>query len=385
MRRKRQHRGNVCVYYDKKTKRHRVQVTRSDRSRVTHSCATEAQAKSIAAEAREQLQNECQTIGQAIEMYLDELRDRGVTHEYIVSVRCHLYLMFPDRDNQHITQLRPNVCKRMYRDVRNLGKSVDYHRNCLITSRSMAKWLVEEGVIESNPFAEIEGKGKRKKGKTQLTMDESRRFLNACVTYEHPILRADGRNRMRTPKLDPQIGVTAAMTCLLLGLRCSEIARLSPRSIDEGGTILRVEQTKTEAGKRKLQIPEILQSRMPALVAADITRNHISNWVHKMCRIAGVTEVGPHALRGTHASLATDAGATGPLVSAALGHASQSVTKGHYTDANATAQAAQRSALSRLNWEAKLKGTSQGTSCLIEKEKPQGGSPEVSKNTSLLN
>lgn len=311
-------------------------------------------------------------------MYLDELRDREVTHEYIVSVSCHLRLMFPDRDNQHVTQLHPDVCKRLYRDLRKLGKSVDYQRNCLITSRSMCKWLKEEGVIESNPFASIEGKGKRKKGKTQLTMDESKRFLDACVDYEHPTLRADGRNRMRTPKLDPQIGVTAAMTCLLLGLRCSEIARLTPRSIDEGGTVLRVEQTKTEAGKRKLKIPEVLQSRMPALVAADITRNHISNWVHKMCRIADVTEVGPHALRGTHASLATEVGATGPQITAALGHGSQTVTKGHYTDANATAQAAQRSALSRLNWEGKLKGTSQGTSCLLEKEKPQGCSPEVS-------
>ena len=72
-------------------------------------------------------------------------------------------------------------------------------------------------------------------------------------------------------------------------------------------------------------------------------------------------------------------------MSVALGHASQSVIKGHYTDANATAQAEQRSALGRLNWEAKLKGTLEGTSCLLEKEKPTGCDPEVSKNDKLLN
>ena len=62
-------------------------------------------------------------------------------------------------------------------------------------------------------------------------------------------------------------------------------------------------------------------------------------WPQNGCKIAGITDVGPHALRGTHASLATRAGATGQLVAGSSGHASTEVTNRHYTRADATADA----------------------------------------------
>lgn len=151
--------------------------------------------------------------------------------------------------------------------------------------------------MDENPFEEIEGVGKRKKGKTQLTIDEARVLLATC-------LAADG------------IGATAALCCLLLAMRAGEIVGLSPRSIDDGGRILRIDVAKTDAGIRLIEIPEVLRDRLPALAAASFDRHWGNRNVHRLCKKAGVTNVGPHALRGTHASLATQAA---------------SVTHRHYT------------------------------------------------------
>jgi hypothetical protein len=52
--------------------------------------------------------------------------------------------------------------------------------------------------------------------------------------------------------------------------------------------------------------------------------------------------VGPHGLRGTHATLAVEAGVTGDVVAAALGHESFAVTAGHYASAESVTSARTR-------------------------------------------
>jgi integrase len=276
--------------------------------------------------------NEVQTVGEAVQAYLDELKSRGTTKAHQVSVAARLKLMMPNQDEQLLTELHPIVCQRLYDEARNKGKSVDYHRNALLTARSMCTWLVETGALTNNPFAGIKGVGKRKRGKVQLTIDESRKFVDTC-------LAEDSTN------------ATAALCCLLLAMRAGEICGLTPRAIDDGGRILRVERstTKTEAGERLIEVPDVLRSRMPALAAAEMTRHRINHHVRRLCRLAGVTEVGPHALRGTHASLATRAGATSQLVASTLGHAKTSVTEAHYTERGATEAQAGAVALKVLN------------------------------------
>jgi integrase len=58
--------------------------------------------------------------------------------------------------------------------------------------------------------------------------------------------------------------------------------------------------------------------------------------------------VTPHGLRGTHATLATSAGASGELVAATLGHASSKVTEKHYIAPGTAEQAKQRRVLKVL-------------------------------------
>ena len=262
-------------------------------------------------------------------MYLNELEERGTKTSHRVSVKARLRLIFPNQETQLLTELHPIVCQRLYDEARSKGKSVDYHRNALLTARSMCTWLVDSHVLPSNPFAGIKGVGKRKRGKRQLTIDEARKFVDVCLAED-------------------STHATAALCCLLLAMRAGEIAGLSPRSIDDGGRILRVEDAKTEAGNRLIEVPEVMRDRLPALAAATFTRHMVNHHVRRLCRAAGVEVVGPHALRGTHASLATRAGASSQLVADSLGHASTDVTQQHYTDRGATEQAAGRTALTVL-------------------------------------
>ena len=59
-------------------------------------------------------------------------------------------------------------------------------------------------------------------------------------------------------------------------------------------------------------------------------------WVYlrTLCADAGVPVVCPHSLRGLHATLALEAGATPESVARALGHGSFSMTKKHYATAD---------------------------------------------------
>ena len=65
-------------------------------------------------------------------------------------------------------------------------------------------------------------------------------------------------------------------------------------------------------------------------------RTWLREAVKRVCKEAKVPRVCPQGLRGTHATLAREAGATGHLVAKQLGHGSERVTEEHYIEAGAT-------------------------------------------------
>jgi len=104
--------------------------------------------------------------------------------------------------------------------------------------------------------------------------------------------------------------------------------------------VLVIPRAKTRAGVRRLRIPDIPQPLLGAL-ASDKEPNDAlfgptaHRWwlrlaVRRICGIAKTPVVSPHGLRGTHATLAVQAGVTGDAVAAALGHESFAVTTPHY-------------------------------------------------------
>jgi integrase len=90
---------------------------------------------------------------------------------------------------------------------------------------------------------------------------------------------------------------------------------------------------------RKLAVPEVLRGFLLALADGKQPEKrlfglHWRDWprknVKRICGLAGVAKVTAHGMRGTHATLAVDAGATGRVVAGALGHGSETVTFGSY-------------------------------------------------------
>jgi integrase len=61
--------------------------------------------------------------------------------------------------------------------------------------------------------------------------------------------------------------------------------------------------------------------------------------VRRLCKQAGVPTVSPHGLRGTHGRLAVEAGISGDVVAASLGHENFNVTTEHYAGRDAVAGA----------------------------------------------
>jgi integrase len=186
--------------------------------------------------------------------------------------------------------------------------------------------------------------GRRKRGKEQLRIDEARTFLATCEAC------ASGGDE----------GAIAAMTALLLGLRASEVSERVVRDLDDDGRILWVPFSKTEAGKRTLEVPANLRPHLKRLTKGkapadrlftEKDRDWVRYHVQRMCGLAKVPVVTTHSLRGLHATLAIKHGSTGHVVASALGHTSfDGMTKRHYVQPGTTEDATSQRVQSMLDY-----------------------------------
>lgn len=201
------------------------------------------------------------------------------------------------------------------------------HHEQLLLVRRFWDWGIEQGYCRDNPWKSVRKIGRKPKGKPQLRIDEARR------------LEAVAMERAKA-------GDAAALGVLLmiyLGLRQGEVAVRVARDVDDEGRVLWIPSGKTINARRRLKVPEHLQPLVVALARPqrpdglifypeDIVFHHsyYVNYVRRLCRTAGVPEVVPHSLRGLHATLALDGGATADAVAKALGHGSFAITRQHY-------------------------------------------------------
>ena len=220
--------------------------------------------------------------------------------------------------------------------------AVDTHRNGLAVCKAFGRWCAKRGWLPADPFAAVKGRGRRRKGKQQLRIEESRKVIDVCV-----------------PRLSHDDGAVCTLAYLLLSTRNAEVVCGHVRDVDDDGRMFWVPDSKTEAGRRQIEVPAVLRpgllrlaaGRKPdePLFAHAATRARPQDWareqVWRICKLAGVPQVGPHGLRGTHATIADHAGATAELVAATLGHASTAITTGGaYIDKREAEAAARRRA-----------------------------------------
>lgn len=295
------------------------------------------------------------TVGEAIEAFLTERMAAGDWRPVSErSARFKLFSFFAQVADTDIGQITPRRAAALYKAATDVvtrhGRpaSVTTHRAQLRDARRLFRWAVRKGLVASNPFAEVEGIGRKNVGKRQLRLDEARAFANTAL-------------RMWTEQRDPL--ALAAACALFMGLRASEVIHRNVRDLDAGGTLLVIESGKTKNATRSPKVPAVLRpllldlarGREPDELLFPGTRGQrrlvpaLYKKVHQICRLAGVPIVCTHALRGCNATFAIEAGATCEAVARSLGHGSFEVTKRHYAKADAIGNAQSAALASALN------------------------------------
>lgn len=282
---------------------------------------------------------EGRTIGDAIAEYLTSLERKGNKPGSIKTARYRLDAILDS--SRALVDLTPTRAQGYYDELVDEGGAVDTQRGCLVAAKAFGRFCERQGWLRVSPFADVEPVGRKSRGKEQLRIDEGRAYTARCCAewVEHGDRSA-----------------IAALLPLLLNLRASEVSQLVARDVDDGGRLLWVGEAdvKTEAGRRRVRVPALLQPALLALAAAPATdAGHLfatergeaadRHWVSWHCRrlmkLAKVKLVTTHGLRGTHATFATVEGDTGDSVARSMGHTDPGMTKRHYIDREAAADA----------------------------------------------
>ena len=289
---------------------------------------------SAKAEARD---GRTMAIGDALERYERYmLVDKGNGEGSVTTTITRLSRFLQVHEGMTLTSITEQRARELY-DERRPHVAVDTHRNELGQVKTFFRWCIERGWIARSPFEAVRGIGKRKRGKEQLRVEETRKVVDLALVQARQTL-AQCPRRIDRYRRESALGVLVA---LYLAFRSSEVTDIVRRDVDDRGRLLWVPDAKTENGRRTLTVPEVLVPLLWQRAQECGNRPdsrlfpHNRGWllynVKRLCRAAGVPEVTAHGARGIHATLATLTGATAHLVAQTLGHdPSAVVTERHY-------------------------------------------------------
>ncbi len=332
---------SVCGPYANRGKWRLVLIDASGRKSMVFSSLEEAE--NIKANLLNEIHaQQSKTIGESLDEYFNyRIKFRGVKPDS--ASREHRYLQTLLPLDLPVASLSAEKARRLYLDyterpnLRN-GKplSPNTHQWLLLVAKCWGKWLIKASISIRNPFANVEPIGKCNVGKPQLRIDEAQRFNRLLIE------RAQSGNKAA-------VGV---LLMLHLGLRQGEVSARVVRDVDAEGRILVIPFGKTEGSRRRLRVPEWLRPLLVSLTVGKAPRDLLFSegqrirrpgywWrkVREWCEKANVPAVCPHSLRGLHATLAIEEGATSDAVARALGHTTFAMTARHYASADSVANA----------------------------------------------
>lgn len=320
-------------------------ATRLDRRRVTKWFPTERDAQ----EVKEQVERGFArrtgtTVAEALTRFERHLADKGTGSISYKETLRRLRLFFPS-GTLLVTRVTPELADDYYETFRQRTKrngdpiSVAYHRSALINARSFFKWCARNELAGANPFADVEGVGKRRRGKAQHTGDEARKLYAHCL----PLAKRGDKNAL------------AVLMTLLMALRSSDVSRRVVRDVDLDGTVLRVSEGKTEMSNRGRKIPRVLRPMLLALTkgrppleplfktpytkSGHHTRRWLEQAMEKLCADASIPYACPHALKGTSGTLLAVTGELADRIADHLSHEDSSTTRKHYVAKGALEEA----------------------------------------------
>lgn len=274
-----------------------------------------------------------------IATYNDEAQGRtlsGVLDEYLrvragdlkprsletLRFRLRAFLRVVERDRL-LSQLTAADAGKLYA-TRVAETKADTHRAELFAAKAMITWCVKRGWVATNVFADVEPTGRKAVRTAHLRIDEAGRFLEAALN-------------------DATDAGLACAIAALFGMRATEIVELRVRDVDDGARVLWVSESKTDAGIRHFAVPEVLQKRLARKAkgrAGDerlfgsVGRHWLSHHVARLCDLAGVPVVSPHAIRRTVSAIGAEE-LDVSVVARLLGQRGAGVNKRHYQPGNA--------------------------------------------------
>ena len=282
------------------------------------------------------------TVQRSIDAYAEQLRRNGLKERSITTAIFRLTRFFHPVLPEPLATLSPKRAKDLYQSLS--GLAVDTRLNMLALAKSFCRKAKELDWTETLLLVDVKGEGRRRCGKAKLTLDESRKYLATCL--------------VQATSSDPMVRQAAIAACmpLVFGLRSGEVLNRQAKDIDDNGRILRITSAKSRAGIRSLQVPDWFRPHLLDLAKSLKPEERIfpreKTWLHRhvvsICKLAGVSRVVPHGLRGTHGDLALVAAATPLQVSQALGHESLTTTFRHYASPQLAEANAHQAAVAQL-------------------------------------
>jgi integrase len=336
--------------------RWRVIVVDPEGDRTVESFETEEEAWEVIKAAKALTGAPAAKLSEAIGAYGVYLRDdRGNKKKSYEATTYRLECFFQGKLELPMYRLTSAVCESQYQSLRErptkYGKpmAVDSHRNMLAEAKTFGRWCVVKKYLRTSPLEEIEGKGKRRYGKDkpQLRFDSARVWLDKAKCWAN----------------EGEDGAVMAMMAFLMDMRAEEVVLRKVEDVDNGGTILWTE-SKTEAGKRQLAIPEDLQPYLMARANGREPGEHLfpssrsakghydrampRDWSNRISKAAGVIRVGAHGLRRSHATLADAIGVSPEMLAKSMGHETPVTTRRSYIDENVGKETRQKRVLVAL-------------------------------------
>lgn len=309
----------------------RVVLVGADGERTTATFTSEATATKRVAEVN------AEAIGRTVSGAIDEYMAHSTARPRSKKTVEHRLRGITGGSDRLLRRLTPAIARELFA-ARAAVTSGDTQFHELASARTFAAWCIKRGWITADPFAGIEPTKARKRGKPQLRIDEARKLLDACLAEDTK-------------------AATAVALALLCGMRASSVTDRMVRDLDDGARVLWIENDKTDAGDRRLEVPEVLRARLAKLAAGragghrlfpGTNRDWLRYHTRRLCKVAGIAVVSPHSLRGTHASLARPVVAV-EHVARVLGHAGPGVTQRHYLAPGLEQDLDQRTVLSVLD------------------------------------
>ncbi len=341
-------------YFDDERERWRVVTVAADGSTERPTFGSEKEAREYIDLLLGEISANTHSTESAIELYRKYLEhDKGNKPGSIYQTTWALKRFFPEP--LPLRSLKPATCAELYDKLAAKDSptkiAVDTHRNTLSQVKTFLKWCKARKFISTNPAAEIEGKGRRSKGKPQLAIKEARLWYLKALE-----LALAGRQ-----------GAAGALIALLLGLRASEIVAIKVEDLDDDEAPcdrLRIPDSKTLAGRRTLEVPEELRPVFVALAKGKARGEFLFKskrseqgrrgraWprknIQRICRMVGVPTVSAHAMRGLMATIAAERGLAGHVVAATLGHEDERTTRESYARLGAFEAGARKRGVAKL-------------------------------------